>query len=142
MRMGYWHYETGSYYRNFVDYVLGSKSVEEYRSYFDKRVNRSYAVGEWIKSRTEAEDRMFVWGDETQIYLIAERLPITKYLASYHVREFGAEEETLNQLRKSKPVAVVIMDEAGEWEELEEWVEDMYELKEVVDGGRIYILNF
>jgi hypothetical protein len=137
-RIGYWRYPTVGYYINFLSYVSSENSVENYWNFFDSRVVRDYKLSAWVRDGTVEEDEIFVWGDIPQIYVMSERLPATKYVMSYHVRDFGVEEDTLLQLRTSLPKLIVVMDESGRWEELDELMDEKYELWKTVDGGRVY----
>ena len=50
---------------------------------------RTRELGAWLRTHTSAEDRLFVWGHYTTIYVLADRLPGTRYYAtSVHVGDF------------------------------------------------------
>jgi hypothetical protein len=50
---------------------------------------RVRAIGEWARAATRPEDRLFVWGHYSPIYLAADRLPGTRYITtSWHLGNF------------------------------------------------------
>lgn len=105
----FWHYPLLPYYQNFAEYVSGKKSQEEYRNYFDPRVNQSYQIGEYIKNKTGEDDKIFVWGDEPFVYALSERLPIGRYTVAYHVVDFNGYEEVMAKWDENRPRIVVVM---------------------------------
>ena len=106
----FWHYPVTPYYQNFIEYTMGKKSLENYRSYFDWRVNQTYKLAEYLRQKTTEEDRIFIWGDEPYVYALAERLPVGRYTVAYHVLDFGGYEETLVAFSEHKPKVVIVME--------------------------------
>ena len=106
----FWNYPLVPYYKNFIDYSLGKKSLEEYRNYFDWRVGQTYRVAEYVKATTLESDRLFIWGDEPYVYPLADRLPIGRYTVAYHVVDFNGFNETLADFDEHKPKIVVVME--------------------------------
>jgi hypothetical protein len=104
---GFWSYRVGSYYGNFVSWVVGVKDREEYWNWYDPRVSRTYEAAEYLVSHTLSDERIFIWGDEPYIYALANRLPTGRYTVAYHVDHFGAHEETINSLRSEPPVYIL-----------------------------------
>lgn len=62
----------------YVDYLRGNLSAAEYADIF--RVSgmatheEARQIGEWIRLNSSVDDRIFVWGMESQIYLHADRM--------------------------------------------------------------------
>ena len=106
----FWHYPITPYYQNFIDYSMGKKSLEDYRSHFDWRVNQTYKLAEYLRKKTAEEDRLFIWGDEPYVYALAERLPIGRYTVAYHVLDFNGFEETIEAFSKYKPPVILVME--------------------------------
>jgi len=96
LKIRFWHYPIVPYYRNFIEYSIGKKTKEEYRAYFDSRVNQTYKLAEYLQTTTQPDDRVFIWGNEPYVYAIAERMPIGRYTVSYHIKDFNGYEETIN----------------------------------------------
>ena len=72
---GFQPYRTGSYYQNFLALVLGQKDKPAYFSWFYSRVNQTYALASQVVEKVPQEERIFVWGDDPNIYalLVASR---------------------------------------------------------------------
>jgi 4-amino-4-deoxy-L-arabinose transferase-like glycosyltransferase len=50
---------------------------------------RAREVAAWLKQNTQSDERLFIWGHYSPIYLMAHRLPGTRYLTtSVHVGNF------------------------------------------------------
>jgi len=136
----FWQYPVVSYYQNFIEFALGRKGEREYRSFFDARVNQSYAVAEYIRQKTLPEQRVFIWGDEPYIYALAERLPIGRYAVAYHIVDFAGYEETVKAWDKYKPKIVVVMEyEERGFPEMKARLGTDYVLVEKIDQALIYL---
>jgi hypothetical protein len=74
----------------------------------DQWESASLAIGQYIKARTDPEDKIFNFGRESQIYFYAERQPAVRYFADH---TFWWDEETLYEtikaLRASRPVYII-----------------------------------
>lgn len=135
----FWHYPLLTYYRNFIEYGLGKKSQEDYRAYFDSRVNQSYKLAEYLRWKTGPDDRVFIWGNEPYVYAMAERLPIGRYTVTYHVLDFNGYEETIEAWDKHKPKVVMVMEyEENEFPEMEDRLATDYVLIEKIDQALVY----
>jgi hypothetical protein len=77
--------ETRSYYQNWFDYVSERKSWPEYVNYFDSRTTNSYAVAQYLDERTGPSEPIFVWGDASFVYVLANRPPATKFIQAHHL---------------------------------------------------------
>ncbi|MEK7549067.1 MAG: glycosyltransferase family 39 protein, partial [Patescibacteria group bacterium] len=77
--------KTLSYYQNFASFIIGSKSVREYREFFDRRTPIDYEIATYIKSKTSTEDEIFIWGNNAQIYKMTDKLPPGRYAVTYHI---------------------------------------------------------
>jgi hypothetical protein len=135
----FWHYPLLAYYRNFIEYGLGKKSQEDYRAYFDSRVNQSYKLAEYLRRKTGPDDRVFIWGNEPYVYAMAERLPIGRYTVTYHVLDFNGYEETIEAWDRHKPKVVMVMEyEENEFPEMEDRLATDYVLIEKIDQALVY----
>ena len=135
----FWHYPVMAYYQNFTEYAVGKKSLEDYRSYFDWRVNQTYKLAEYLRQTTQEEDRLFIWGDEPYVYALSDRLPIGRYTVAYHVVDFNGFEETMEAFEKHKPKVVVVMEyEKRPFDDLESRLASEYVLTQKIDQGLVY----
>ncbi len=137
----FWGYPIVPYYVNFVQYITQQKSLEEYRNYFDPRVNQTYRLGEYLKKSTLPQDRVFIWGDEPGVYALGERLPVGRYTVAYHVVDFNGYEETIKAWGKQPPKVVLVMDyEKRPFKEMELKLATDYVLAGKIDHARVYRL--
>ncbi len=135
----FWGYPLVPYYINFVQYITQQKSLEEYRNYFDPRVNQTYKLGEYLKMSTLPQDRVFIWGDEPGVYALGERLPVGRYTVAYHVVDFNGYEETIKAWGKQPPKVVLVMDyEKRPFKEMELKLATDYVLAGKIDHARVY----
>ncbi len=101
------------YYDNSVSFVVGAKDVNSYQNFFDRKTPRDYEIAQYIKTRTNSSDNVFIWGDSAQIYALSNKLPPGKYTVAYHITQYeNALYETERALRKSNPKYVVILTES------------------------------
>jgi len=139
LKIRFWHYPIVPYYRNFIEYSIGKKSKEEYRAYFDSRVNQTYKLAEYLQTTTQPDDRVFIWGNEPYVYAIAKRMPIGRYTVSYHIKDFNGYEETINAWDKYLPPVVIVMEyEEGEFETMYSRLGTDYVMVGKIDQGLIY----
>lgn len=112
IKINFYFYPVLKYYQNFGMYISGQITKKEYGDRFDSRVSRDLEIGEYIRQRTEPDERIWVWGDDPALYLIADRLPAGRHVMTYHVEIFGRREEELRNVAKNKPVYIVWLDGA------------------------------
>ncbi len=102
------------YYTNFILFLTNQKSVSSYHAFFDKKTPIDYMLAEYIKLHTNPEDSIFIWGNNPQVYKLADKLPPGKYAAAYHITSYpdGVSNTKAGILMK-KPKLIVIMPNAG-----------------------------
>lgn len=111
--IGFWGYPILPYYQNFLDFSLMRKTRDEYFSYFGNRVVDNYRMAGYLRAaipqngKAQEDERIFVWGDEPFIYPLAGRLPAGRYTTAYHVADFNGYTETIEQIDKTRPAAIV-----------------------------------
>ena len=132
----FWIYgKTLLYYNNFIAFASGKKNVNEYRGFFDWYVNRDYNIAQYIKANTNDNDTVFIWGDNAQIYVLSERLPVGRYTVSYHVTFYpNAILETKAAIEKNKPAFIIAIRDDFPASLLDK----EYSLKEEMGGVKIY----
>jgi len=109
VRFDYFRYPTGSYYQNFSAYLLGKQDRPEYLSFWGDHVENLYEAAAFLKSHTQPEEKVFIWGDQTSLYPLSERLPVGRYAAAYHIKDFDEDyRETLTALSQSPPRFFVV----------------------------------
>ncbi|RJQ27483.1 hypothetical protein C4577_01480 [Candidatus Parcubacteria bacterium] len=97
-----------AYYKNYVNFVLGKKSVASYQAFFDRNTPRDYDIANFIKLNTKEEDNIFLWSDSAQIYALSGKLPPGRYTVAYHIAFYkNALEETRRDIYNKKPKYII-----------------------------------
>lgn len=70
-------------------------------------------AAQWIQRRTKPDDRIFVWGFEPQIYVLAERRPASRYVYDVPQRlswpgRDPARRELVDALHATQPAVIVV----------------------------------
>ena len=70
-------------------------------------------MGRRLEERSPADEKLFNWGLETELYFYSKRRPATRYLVNYPMRlskEPGLMDDLLKQLEEEKPGVIVVSD--------------------------------
>lgn len=103
------------YFQNYIDYTSGKKSLVDYQKFFDPHVPRTYAAAAFVKNRTQPGDKLFIWGDDPLVYLLAERYPVGKYSAAYHIKDWDLDfKDTILGLTTYQPKYILVSTERVE----------------------------
>jgi hypothetical protein len=138
----FYYYRVFTYYDNFYTYALGKKSLSDYRAYFGSGLNDIYRISDQIKSQTTSSDRIFVWGDQSFIYPLSDRLPATKYIVAYHVVDFQAYDSTLSQLQALTPKIIVYYPQPSRpYPSLDSFISNYYYLTDQIGPAYIFKLR-
>lgn len=111
INFGHWNLKkTTEYYVNFMQFISGRKSIENYQAFFDGDTPRDYEIAHYIKRNTKPGEIVYIWGNSPQIYVLSNTLPPGRYTVAYHVgRDEQAVEETMEAINKAKPKYIIIM---------------------------------
>lgn len=102
--------KTIGYYGNFLSFMTGQESVRSYRAFFDKNTPRDYDIALFFDKHQKPGDSLFVWGDNGQVYKIANTLPASRYIVAYHINATPKTiAETQKVLAKNPPRFIVVM---------------------------------
>lgn len=134
----FYNYQVASYYFNYVKWLAGVQNKQEYFAWFNPQVNTNYEIAKVVKSGSTVRQKVFVWGDEPMVYALSGRLPATKYIVKYHIKDFGGQEETLIKLRQDPPKYIVSFGGDEELPGLSELINDRYILEQAVGTAKIY----
>jgi hypothetical protein len=82
-------------------------------SAWDVNAGSNRRVAAWIRKQTSPHDRIFVWGFEPQIYILADRRPASRYIYDVPQRlawtgRDAARSELVHDLRAAPPAAFVV----------------------------------
>jgi hypothetical protein len=136
----FWRYQTVPYYTNFVKFATGRLDRESYLKTFGSHIPRNYKIAKFIASSTNADEKVFIWGDVSTIYALSRRLPPGKYVADYHIRDFSTPEETMDVLRNDLPIYVVVLPGAEHFFELDSFLKTNYAPTETIEKAEIWKL--
>jgi hypothetical protein len=137
----YWVYPVFSYYQNFFKFVLKTKSLEEYFSFFDKKVPQTYEISSYLATHTRPTDKIFIWADEPYIFALSGRLPSGRFTVAYHIIDFDKFAETEEALRKNWPQIIVFdLSKKGIFPGLESIISAKYYLTRKIGNFEIYRL--
>lgn len=136
---GFWRYPVVEYYKNFYQWMGGRKDDASYQRYWGEEVLIDQQVAAYIRSVTQTQNRIYVWGTAPGIYYLSGRLPVGRYTVAYHVADFDGFAETMAALRQEKPQVIVKLRSEGiEFFELDDYVSQEYQLVEVIGNREIY----
>ncbi len=100
-----------SYYENAIQFLNGQKSVTDYQTFFDPKVPRDYSVAAFIRKNTTPSDRVFIWGNNPQIYALTRELPPGEYTVAYHILQNNTFDQTQHAIDKVKPKYIIALKE-------------------------------
>ncbi|MBU3935219.1 hypothetical protein KJ909_00945 [Patescibacteria group bacterium] len=103
----FWHYPNLSYYQNFYQHLLKMKTKEEYFADFGSHTMAIYQIAEYLRTHTQPDEKIFIWGNQPSIYALANRLPVGRYTVAYHIQDFDGFEETINLLSENPPRYII-----------------------------------
>ncbi|MBI2075021.1 MAG: glycosyltransferase family 39 protein [Candidatus Levybacteria bacterium] len=106
--------KTSGYYQNFISFITMKKNVTDYRSFFDRNTPKDYELAQFIKLHSKPEDKIFIWGNNAQLYKLTNKLPPGRYTVAYHITASkDTLEETEKSLEKAKPRYIVVSSSAS-----------------------------
>ncbi len=102
------------YYQNYLSYITNHKSVDNYRSFFDKTTTRDYAIADYLKQNTKPYSKIFIWGNSAQIYVLSKTLPVGRYTVAYHITG-KAIDETQSTIENQRPKFIVVLSDISQF---------------------------
>ena len=103
------------YYKNFISYIKGEKTMIQYQAFFDRNTPLDYEIARFIKPKLKKNDTIFIWGNNAQLYQLVNVIAPTKYIVAYHIKNYkDGIPTTRNSLEKIKPKFIVVMQNLGE----------------------------
>lgn len=100
---------TLGYYTNYLSYITKHKSTNAYESFFDSRVPRDMAIADYLQRNTQAQDKVFLWGNDAQIYALIGKLPPGKFTVAYHITTNKTNlNETQQAVKDANPKYIVL----------------------------------
>lgn len=140
-RYKFYFYPVFTYYLNFYSYAIGKKNIDNYREYFGYDMSQNYLLADKIKSLTSPSDKIYVWGDQSYLFPLSDRLPATKYIVSYHVVDFRAHDLTISELKLATPKLIIYYPQPSRpFQELDNFIANYYVLIDQI--GPAYLFRF
>lgn len=140
-RYKFYFYPVFPYYLNFYSYVLGKKNIDSYRQYFGYDMPQNYLLASKIKSLISPSDKIYVWGDQSFLFPLSDRLPATKYIVSYHVIDFKAHDLTMSELKLTTPKLIIYYPQPSRpFPQLDNFIANYYVLVDQI--GSAYLFQF
>jgi hypothetical protein len=135
-------YPTFDYYSTFIGYIRGEISQEDYFRSFDTLVPWRYELAKWLTLRTDPDERIYIWGDDSLVYALSRRGSTSKYLASFHVQSMNGQDETLTELQNDKPRYIAdLMQNPDDFPELYSFIKQNYILSDAQGKAMLYRLK-
>ncbi len=138
----FYFYPVFSYYLNFYTHAIGLKKTVDYQRFFGQEMPDTYRLADKVKSLTSSSDQIFVWGDQSYVYPLSDRLPSTKYVVSYHVADFNGYNLTMSQLETVTPKVIVYYPMPSRpFEALDNFIAKYYTLNDQIGSAYIFKLR-
>ncbi len=137
----FYGYPVIGYYENFIKWAGRQKTTGEYFAWFDNQVNNNYEIASIVAGGSRPDDKLFIWGDQPVIYALAKRRSAGKYIARYHIKDFGGERATMQLLTKEPPKYVVSFGEDDQLPGFSSWLSNYYKLQNSIGQAKIYRLS-
>ena len=100
------------YYQNAYNFITNKESIVDYQTFFDQKTPRDYALANFITTHTTPTDKVFIWGNDPQIYVLSHKLPIGKYTVAYHITQNNALDQTQEVVNKERPKYIIALKES------------------------------
>lgn len=110
----FWWYPNIPYYQNFLKFSFGKITKQEFFSFFGEKTISDYQIAKYLKTRSQPNERVFIWGDGACIYALAERMPPGRYTVNYHIYDFNGYSETIQAVEEKKPKIITMLESAEE----------------------------
>lgn len=131
----FYFYPVLSYYQNFY---LQKNNPD----YFNSKLADTQKISLYLKSHSQPEDKIFVWGDEPFVYVGSDRLPIGRFTVAYHIVDFQQYTYTINQLKIHPPKFIVYYPmNSRPFPQLDNFINNYYHPSYQSGSGIIYSLN-
>jgi hypothetical protein len=113
--LAWWRFQFGTYpvipyYQNALKYVTKQQTKMQFYANFDQRVPRNYVTAQVIAESTMPQDRIFVWGNESDLYFLSRRLPVERLVTAFHVADLNYYQTIMTALKQSPPPIIVVIE--------------------------------
>ena len=135
----FWWYPNIPYYQNFLKFSFGKITKQEFFSFFGEKTINDYQIAKYLKTRSQPNERVFIWGDGACIYALAERMPPGRYTVNYHIYDFNGYSETIRAIEEKNPKIIIVLEPAKEkFPQLESLLTNSYIQTKEIGKAKIY----
>lgn len=118
-------YDTVDYYTKFYNLITNRISADDYRFSFNPFMKDNYLAAQVINKSNTKE--MFIWGTNPMLYALTNTKPTGRFTVSFHIKDFDAYDETIEDLIASQPLFIAVMnDEPDILPGLDEYLQEHY----------------
>ena len=104
------------HYTNLIAFCSDKKDVASYQAFFDGNTPRDYDLARYIKANTTSDESIFIWGNNAQVYKLADKTPIMRYTVAYHITNYPTGlSEMENAIRTKSPKLIIVMPNVPEF---------------------------
>lgn len=100
-------YSLTEYYGRFFKYSTKQISAAEYRNSFNGLMKDNYAIAPTLMK--DSSSTLFIWGTNPMLYALTHTIPESRFTVQFHIKDFNAEQETLDRLNAKKPTYIILM---------------------------------
>ena len=126
------------YYANFLSYVSGKQTKEEYFKYFGDQTFRDFEISEFIANSCDKKSSIFVWGNSPAVYAMSDRSFTTRYFNTKDISSIKLKISTIDSLYKDRPKFVVVTKDSPGFRELNNFLISNYILIKELSGAKIW----
>lgn len=137
----FYHYPTVGYYAKFLKFATGQMDKNAYFDTFGGNTNRNYEIANLLTESTLPHEKVFIWEDGVTIYALSRRLPPTKYVAGYHIKDFSSKTKIAEILSESLPRTIISFPEQESFPELRPLLAEKYLQIPLVNNATVYRLR-
>lgn len=137
--IGFWNYPVLKNYTGFLKWTLGKIDKTSYHNLLDSRVSQTQKIAKYIKLNTKPSEKIFIWGTEPALYAVANRLPVGRFMTSFHIGDLHVKPEVFTDIVDYQPQYIILMDyETRNFSQLEGYLANHYIKVKTIDHGQIY----
>jgi len=133
-------WENGCYWQQYVRYKSGETSLAEFVELgwpsFGPRLTRVAALADYVNEQTQAEDKLYYWSEDVQLYYLANRQPPIDMIWPIDIGASGPPQRVFTPQTR-----LIIIDQPGEPAPPEWFMTELaanYELEAQLDEQLVY----
>mgnify|MGYP003393201132 CR=1 FL=1 len=127
--------KTFEYYVNYLQFIFNKKTITEYQRFFDSQTPRDYEIANFINANLKKDETFFLWSDSAQIYALADKSPIGKYVVAYHITFYKDADVKIKEAIDSRKPRLIIQTAKVEFPR---GIISNYSLRYEITGAKIY----